>query len=226
MPTPRTSTSKTAARPRREPTQKRAIQTRLLIFEASMRLLEAEGLAAFNTNRLAQVSGFSIGTIYQYFDGKRDLLSALARHEIDAALAAARRRAERSRVNVQTDNPATRARAAVRNLLGVFGGRLQARRQLLQAALSGGGEAPDYPVRALAALLEERLYTSEVRGPHRLDPDEAFVLAHAVMGAVRGALLSDAGRLRSAAFENALVRLIAGFFAVAGSRPALRPEAS
>lgn len=189
-----------------------------------MRLLETEGLAAFNTNRLAQASGFSIGTIYQYFDGKRDLLSALARHEIEAALAAARQRAERSRVNAQTDDPITRARAAVRNLLGVFGGRLQARRQLLQAALSGGGEASDYPVRALAALLEERLYTSEVRGPHRLDADEAFVLAHAVMGVVRGALLSDAERLRSVAFENALVRLVAGFFTA--SHPARRPARS
>ncbi len=189
-----------------------------------MQLLESEGMEAFNTNRLAQVSGFSIGTIYQYFDGKRDLLSALAKHEIDAALAAARRRVERSPVNAQTDDPAARVRAAVRNLLSVFGGRLQARRRLLQAALSGGGAAPDYPIRALAALLEERLYTSEVRGPHRLDPDEAFVLAHAVMGAVRGALLSDAGRLRSAAFENALVRLIGGFFAA--SRSTRRPASN
>jgi len=182
-----------------------------------MRLLEAEGLAAFNTNRLAQASGFSVGTIYQYFDGKRDLLSALARHEIDAALAEARRRAARSHANAAADDPDARVRAAVKNLLSVFGGRLRARRQLLQAALSLGGEAPDYPVRALAAMLEERLYTSEVRGPHRLDPDEAFVLAHAVMGAVRGALLSDAGRLRRTAFENALVRLIAGFFATSHS---------
>lgn len=63
---------------RRAPSQARAIQTRLLIFEAAIRVLEEDGLAGFNTNRIASVAGYSIGTLYQYFRDKHALLEALA----------------------------------------------------------------------------------------------------------------------------------------------------
>lgn len=208
MTSARSSASKKPRPPRREPTQERARRTQALIFESALRLLETEGLQGFNTNRLAELSGFSVGTIYQYFDDKHELLAALARHEIGAALDAARRR-----TSAQHEDPASRARAAVRRLLGLFGGRMKARRELLLAALSGGHEEViERPVRALAALLEERRYDSRARGAHRLNPDEAHVLAHAVIGPIRAALLTDPRRLRSPAFENALVRLILGFF--------------
>src|ERR1700722_20045031 len=72
---------------RREPSQGRAQKTMLLIFEAASRLLEQEGLENFNTNRLAEISGFSVGTIYQYFADKRAILLALAQHEQERAMA-------------------------------------------------------------------------------------------------------------------------------------------
>ena len=185
-----------------------------------MRVLEAEGLPGFTTNRLAEVSGFSVGTIYQYFADKHDLLAALARNEIEQALAAARRRS-----TLPGDAPAARARAAVRSLLGMFGGRVKARRELMVAALSSGnGEALERPVLALAALLEERRYGG-AQGLRRLDPNEAYVLAHAVLGPIRAALLTDPRRLRSAAFENALVRLVVGFLQGPAGQAAAEPGA-
>lgn len=200
--------SKKPARQRREPTQARAQRTRELIFESAMQLLESDGLPGFNTNRLAALSGFSVGTLYQYFDDKHALLAALARHELGAALASAR-----GRHDPQDEDPASRARAAVRRLLSLFGGRMRARRALLLAALAGGDEeALERPLRMLASLLEERRYGGDAQGAHRLDADEAYVLAHAVVGPIRAALLTDPRRLRSPAFENALVRLVLGFF--------------
>lgn len=217
---PRTASLTKPQRTRRLPQQGRAVHTQKLMFEAALRLLEAEGLAAFSTNRLAQVSGFSVGAIYQYFGNKHELLAALARHEIGAAIEGARRRAK-----LPGGDPVTRARAAARNLLGMFGGRAQAHRELLVAALSSGkSDVIKRLVLELAALLEERRYISAARGVHRLDGDEAFVLANAVMGPIHAALLTDPRRLRSAAFENALVRLIVGFFVASSALQELRAD--
>ncbi|GDX39641.1 hypothetical protein LBMAG20_18560 [Methylocystaceae bacterium] len=52
---------------RKIPTQARAQQTVGIILEAAAQILQFEGEAHFNTNRVAEKAGFSIGTLYQYF---------------------------------------------------------------------------------------------------------------------------------------------------------------
>jgi len=208
------------ARQRRQPAQARAIETRSLIFEAAIRVLEAEGLEGFNTNRLAAESGYAVGTIYQYFGNKRELLAALARREVDLALTSAQRNLAAGSANnpsVRTD-PLERVRTSVRVLLGAFGGRLKARRVLVEAALaSGQTEELDRPARAVAALLVSQGVVRADGRVLRLNEHEAFVLTQALLGAVRSALLSEPARLKQPGFEDALVRLVAGFLGVTGS---------
>lgn len=212
--------SQPPARQRRQPAQARAIETRSLIFEAAIRVLEAEGLEGFNTNRLAAESGYAVGTIYQYFGNKRELLAALARREMDHALTSAQRNLAASQANnAQAGSDALdRIRANVRVLLGVFGGRLKARRVLVQAALaSGQTEELERPARTMAALLLRHGVVRADGQVMRLDEHEAFVLTQALMGVVRSALLSEPARLKQPGFEDALVRLVAGFLGVTGS---------
>jgi AcrR family transcriptional regulator len=52
------------------------------ILEGAARVLAREGPAAFNTNRVASVSGVSVGSLYQYYPNKEALLFRL--HEIEA----------------------------------------------------------------------------------------------------------------------------------------------
>ena len=52
---------------RRKPTQARARATMDMIFEATARIIERDGIAALNTNRIAERAGVSIGTLYEYF---------------------------------------------------------------------------------------------------------------------------------------------------------------
>lgn len=47
-----------------------------------------------------------------------------------------------------------------------------------------------------------------------MGPKVSFVLTQALMGAVRSALLSEPARLKQPGFEDALVRLVAGFLGV------------
>jgi AcrR family transcriptional regulator len=51
------------------------------VLEAAAQILERGGVAAFNTNAVAERAGVSIGSLYQYFPGKDALLIALMRRE-------------------------------------------------------------------------------------------------------------------------------------------------
>jgi len=68
-------------RPRKQPTQPRAVETVACILEAAAQILEAQGFEAFNTNAVAERAGVSIGSLYQYFPGKDALLIALMQRE-------------------------------------------------------------------------------------------------------------------------------------------------
>ena len=65
---------------RREPRQPRALATRAHILEAASRCLRELGPDASMT-RIAEVAGYSIGTLYQYFPDRRSLLCELM-HEV------------------------------------------------------------------------------------------------------------------------------------------------
>ncbi len=67
--------------PRKTPTQRRAQATAEAMVEAAARILEAEGLAGFNTNAVAARAGASVGSLYQYFPGKDAIMAALIRRE-------------------------------------------------------------------------------------------------------------------------------------------------
>ena len=72
---------------RRIPRQARSAETVALILEATAQILEAGGLPAFTTNAVAERAGVSIGTLYQYFADKNEILLALARQQMTVGLA-------------------------------------------------------------------------------------------------------------------------------------------
>ncbi len=68
---------------RRRPKQLRARQTVDAILDAIIRLLKREGFDAITTNRIAEVAGVSIGSLYQYFPDKRAIFAALHERHIE-----------------------------------------------------------------------------------------------------------------------------------------------
>jgi AcrR family transcriptional regulator len=69
---------------RRRPQQLRARQTVDAVLDAVIRILKREGFGAVTTNRIAEVAGVSIGSVYQYFPHKRAIYTALHQRHIDA----------------------------------------------------------------------------------------------------------------------------------------------
>src|SRR5512140_429545 len=74
------------APPRRMPRQRRALVTVEAILDAVVRILKRDGVEAVTTNRIAEVAGISVGSVYQYFPDKRAIFLALHdRHVIQIA---------------------------------------------------------------------------------------------------------------------------------------------
>lgn len=62
---------------RREPRQQRSQVLVQSLLDATCQILEREGPSALNTNYIAEVAGVSIGSLYQYFDGKDAVVEAV-----------------------------------------------------------------------------------------------------------------------------------------------------
>jgi AcrR family transcriptional regulator len=67
---------------RREPQQRRARETVEAVLDAVVRILKRGGIEAVTTNRVAEVAGVSIGSVYQYFPDKRAIFAALHERHI------------------------------------------------------------------------------------------------------------------------------------------------
>lgn len=63
--------------PRKEPKQERSRQTYQAILEGAAKIIRKAGVQKFSTNKVAQESGVSIGSLYQYFPSKEAIFSAL-----------------------------------------------------------------------------------------------------------------------------------------------------
>jgi AcrR family transcriptional regulator len=100
-------------RARRTPSQARSRALVERIVSAAARVFDERGFAAATTNHVAEEAGVSIGSLYQYFEGKDDLLVALAARHVEEALPAVRARlAELDRARLPLE-------ASLRALLGL-----------------------------------------------------------------------------------------------------------
>ncbi len=76
-----------AKAPRKRPRQRRSQQTVAAILEATAHILVTDGYNKLTTNRVAEVAGVSIGSLYQYFPNKQALVLALAEEHLGREIA-------------------------------------------------------------------------------------------------------------------------------------------
>lgn len=68
---------KALTKPRKVAVQERSRATVDALVEATARILVREGFDKASTNRIAEVAGVSVGSLYQYFPGKEALVAAV-----------------------------------------------------------------------------------------------------------------------------------------------------
>jgi AcrR family transcriptional regulator len=76
-----------SATPRKRPQQDRSKVTVEAILQATAHILTEEGYDQASTNRVAEVAGVSIGSLYQYFPNKESLIAALAQQHTEDMVA-------------------------------------------------------------------------------------------------------------------------------------------
>ena len=74
-------------RPRKKPGQGRSRVTVEAIVEAAARLFVRDGYANTTTNRIAELAGVSVGSLYEYFPNKASILLALLQRQVGGMLA-------------------------------------------------------------------------------------------------------------------------------------------
>ena len=74
--------SRAVIKPRKSASQERSRATVDALVEATARILVKDGYDKASTNRIAEVAGVSIGSLYQYFPSKEALIAAvIERHQ-------------------------------------------------------------------------------------------------------------------------------------------------
>lgn len=195
-----------ALKPRKTPRQRRSAAMVETILEAAARVIDRGTLARFNTNRVAEVAGISVGSLYQYFPNKDALVAALierAQLGLDARLAAA---LEGARGKALLDGLRLLVRAGV---------AAQTERPALAAALDF--EEARLPVQGLlagsAARLRGRVLTFLEWHRRRLRIDD-LARAAADIQTIARALVDEAARegpIDARALEDRVVRATAGY---------------
>lgn len=196
---------------RRSPQRARALDTIETIFEATARILQSEGLAALNTNRIAERAGVSIGAIYGYFPNKDAILLAMARRELDAL----RDRVIAALTDAK-DEERDPIRRAIRALIKGYGARGKVRRILMEHLFSrGGSEDMARPVSEVANVLAAQGDAILPKGAKFPSAVGMFVLTRAVDSVIRTATYDNVPFLHSREFEDEIARLIRGYLAAA-----------
>lgn len=194
---------------RKKTKQRRAAVTVATLIEAGFQILERDGPERFGTTAVAERAGVSIGTLYQYFGNKDELLKAMARQEVSELLQGVARAFEAS-------PQGSRARPVVRIILRTFWDAPPDRQAAFPLLLRYVARADLMrEVKAFTAGLGRDLALRQ-----SLSDEAAFVLTRAVLGVVSAAV-SEPHNLDRQKLEDELVHLILRYLNLGGAPQAV-----
>lgn len=195
--------------PRKQPKQGRSRVTIDAILEATGRIVAQVGLDRATTNRIAEIAGVSIGSLYQYFPGKEALLAALIEREAEADLAAMR--------SVMTDTVELPLPAAIDHITEALVSRHARNPALYRWMLTYVPSLGQHPkIRAIAAtgraLLRDLLGARRAELPSHIEPAmAAMILGSAVEAAVHAAIFERPETLADGRLARELAALAHGY---------------
>jgi AcrR family transcriptional regulator len=193
---------------KKAPQQSRSRATVSAILDASIRVLEQEGPVAATTSRIAAVAGVSVGTLYQYFRSRDDIIDALQDREFVRASDMLQRLLRGP--DVTPDRSV--ARAVVEELLGLYRSAPALHRIL---AVDGLRVTPAERVQAfdlrVVGAIRSFLALGSVRRKN-LDA-AAFVVYQSVRATMLAYLLEDPPGLNDQSLVEELTDLVVRYLA-------------
>ena len=191
---------------RRRPRQARSQCTVDALYEATVQIIEREGSDRITMKRVSDVSGYSIGTLYQYFQDRDSLLMAMSIAHRDrlierlkAVLAASRDRSCREAVSCLVGELVADARCKRKTLRAVV--RAVTSKGMAVRMLAGMRVLDDCIARALAELAAGHGAT--------LSPAGQFVLSRSLTSVLWSAVMEESDLLDAPELEDRLCRMVA-----------------
>lgn len=187
---------------RKIPRQVRSRATVESIIEAGARILSDEGWAGFTTNRIAELAGVSIGSLYQYFPDKLSLVDAIRHRHLDDSMAIMRR------VRAEVLSPAEFAAQRVAAVVAAHSVYPGLHRVLLDEAPSSEdyrNPHSEFEIEYLSYFAKSAaLY--QKRSPNDADRVAGRVLSDAIDGVIHNS--ARRGNIGDPAMQRELVRLV------------------
>lgn len=199
---------KTDTRPRKAPKQARSREMVEIILAATARVLVREGYEGMTTNRVAEVAGVSVGSLYQYFPNKESLLATLMERHLGEMTAIFDERFEElARAGLED---------AVRGLVGVAVRAHAVDPELHRAFVEQVPRVGDLDmVREVESRIEEGLREYLEDREDELSPGDlslaAFLVFRTVESATHAAVLDRPDYLEDGRLIDELVILVLGY---------------
>jgi len=226
---PRSAETDKSSKPlRKEPKRRASREIVEAIQEACIRILEREGVDALTTNRIAEVAGVSIGSLYQYYPNKEAILQSLYLEALEKDLSATTMKAFRARVQATISEKSFRE-----TLADFFDAVIDRHRRMLRLAPRYYLEnLHDYDIdkfireRYRARLTTDAwleylmsLYSERIPNPENLAL-KSFVVMRATLGAINAAVEDRPELLESAELRDELVELVLRYLEYEEDAPA------
>jgi AcrR family transcriptional regulator len=192
---------------RRQPQQLRARQTVDAVLEAAVRIIKRDGIKAVTTNRVAEVAGVSIGSVYQYFPDKRAIFIALHRRHIEEI-----DRLINATLVEHAQSPLSKLMSAmIETMIEAHAGDPELYEVLFSEVPHRAEGTRDFAVRLHGAFrLAISSRAQELKSRRNLDK-AAFVVAHMVESLSHGAVLQRPPGITLAAAKKEAVRAVLAY---------------
>lgn len=193
---------------RRTPRQQRSVQAVEAIFEATARLIESQGLETLTTARIAELAGYGVGTVYDYFPTRNAILVAVARRELGKTIGAV----QRALTQGKAEDPVSATQRAMRAMIRGFGGRRRLRGVLLATMVTQGLSSElTGPVEMIAEFLRQQEMPIDGADLIGMPPERVYVLTRAIVGVIRAWAMEDAAQVSAQTLELELTELARGY---------------
>jgi AcrR family transcriptional regulator len=195
--------------PRKEPNQARSLHLVDSILKSATRLLSREGVDAATTNKIAQVAGVSIGSLYQYFPNREAILARLIERDLRSNEEDFLRRMELLRglpldekitAVVETGYELFMRNRELKRVLFPHAIRLKRVREVIESRNTLAG--------IMAGLLRDHAHELRVENPERA----TYVLGHAVQGLLQTVMISKDPPYTDTEIKAEIVRMVRGYF--------------
>lgn len=170
---------------KKQPKQKRSVAIVDSILEASTRVLTESKLSKMTTNKVAEIAGVSIGSLYDYFPNKNSILVALMDKSMQAQL-------EKFYSAIENENTLDGLMNVVMNMVeNEYIAKRDLLREIFMLAPENGRMEMVYLNRLKAQEALQKFFTQKLNWTEAYAHKKAFVAMNSILGVLEAYIIFE-----------------------------------